>query len=267
MSIASTDISSGPYTTNGATTSFPVTFPFLANDEITVYRTETVSGALSILVLNSDYTVTGAGNENGGAVIISPALASGYTIYIVRNVPLTQTVDIANQSTYFPNVLEGGMDRLEMQIQMLAEKLGRAYLVLPGEPAPDLNALLTALVPFTTEYVPKTMFGVAQAGSGKIFGKHVAANECYVEAVILEAFGGPPVGQDLICKLKIDGVVQNTNFALGSGQLHAVAVPATPTTVHVPQGSAVELYFSQVGTVYPGMNVTATLQIRKRFSL
>lgn len=258
MSLSNTNIASGPYTTNGSTTDFPVTFKFLSNDEVLVYKITTATGAYSTLVLDSDYTLTGANVDAGGTCTISPALASGYTIYIVRNLPLSQLVDIVNQGTFYASVVEGAYDRLAMVDQMLMELINRCYKADPGETPGTLS---DAVEDIKLEHIPKTMFGEAQ--TGLIFGKFVAPCDGYIEALVLEAYGGPPVGQNLICKVSIDTVEEATDFILSSGSYYERTAAATTTTIFVAEGEAVTLAFEQVGTTYPGTNVTATIQFRR----
>ena len=48
---------------NGVTTSFPIAFKFNSSADLIVEATNTVTGVTTTLSLNSDYTVTGAGDR------------------------------------------------------------------------------------------------------------------------------------------------------------------------------------------------------------
>lgn len=101
-----TDIRSGPYLGDGGTT-FPVTFPFLANADIAVYKIETATKAVTKLALDSDYSVAGAGGEEGGAVTTVDAVPAGFKIVILRDVPLTQPVVSKEPDDYSQTFRDG----------------------------------------------------------------------------------------------------------------------------------------------------------------
>jgi hypothetical protein len=261
MSIASENYKSGPY--SATTDTFVVTFPFDAKAELAVYKTVVATGVSTKLTVDSDYTVSGEGDESGGSITTDETYGSAYTITILRDVPLTQLVDLANNATFYPAVIEGGFDRLEQQIQMLAELIDRCYKVSPAESNPDLDAVVETLTAGVRYPLTKTMWGDAQAGSDMVFGKYVPTNDVYLSEVEIEAYAGAPVGRDLILKVKIDGVAQSRDFTLGAGEYHAKIVPNS-TELLIPAGKALEWYFSQVGLpANPGTNVTVTNYFRR----
>ncbi|MCV5663440.1 hypothetical protein OFN50_30935, partial [Escherichia coli] len=69
------------------------------------------------LVLDTDYTVTNAGSYNGGNVVLTAPLASGWKISIARELEPTQETDLRNQGKFFPEVHEDAFDKLTMLIQ------------------------------------------------------------------------------------------------------------------------------------------------------
>jgi hypothetical protein len=80
-----------------------------------------------LLVLDTDYTVSGVGEDNGGVVTISvpPAVGDG-NVVIIRETPQTQLVNLPTEGPLNSYVLERTIaDRLEMQIQDIHEILGR----------------------------------------------------------------------------------------------------------------------------------------------
>ena len=142
MTVSSLTAKSGPYTANGTQTVFAYGFKVFAAGDLQVVRT--VAGAEAVLALNVDYTVSGVGSDLGGNVTMVTAPAAGALITIVRSVPLTQEVDLRNQSGFYPEVHERAFDRSTMQVQQLNELIGRglrvpvsdaAAPVLPGAAA------------------------------------------------------------------------------------------------------------------------------------
>lgn len=105
------------YSGNGSTTVFAYTFKIHAASHLTV--SVVTAGVVSTKVLNTDYTVSGAGSANGGNVTFTSPPASGTTVLIQRTVPLTQTTDLKNQGDFYPETHENAFDRLMMGIQQV----------------------------------------------------------------------------------------------------------------------------------------------------
>ncbi len=120
MTISTTTRTNGPYETNGVTTNFAYTFEIAADSELEVYLDDVLQ------TLDSDYTVTGAGDEGGGNVVISPALDSGSFISIKGVVDYAQETDFGNQGGWHPEVHESAFDKLTKMAIDLNEKLGRS---------------------------------------------------------------------------------------------------------------------------------------------
>ncbi|HGE8503688.1 hypothetical protein ACYZFV_15725 [Serratia ureilytica] len=112
----STEVSREEYTGNGVTTDFDYRFRVFSADELVVTVADTTEN-IRTLVLNTDYTVTGAGSRNGGKVKLVSALAAGWRIGIERELPLTQETDVRNQGNFLPEVHEDAWDKLTMLIQ------------------------------------------------------------------------------------------------------------------------------------------------------
>ncbi|MEH3936676.1 glycosyl hydrolase family 28-related protein [Escherichia coli] len=114
----STEVDHNEYTGNGVTTSFPYTFRVFKESDLVVQVID-LDENITVLALDTDYTVTGAGGYNGGNVILSKALANGYQISISRELPVTQETDLRNQGKFFAEVHEDAFDKLTMLIQQV----------------------------------------------------------------------------------------------------------------------------------------------------
>ena len=112
----STEVDHNEYTGNGVTTSFPYTFRIFKKSDLVVQVVD-LSENIIDLVLDTDYTVTGAGGYTGGNVVLSSPLANGYQISISRELPVTQETDLRNQGKFFAEVHEDAFDKLTMLIQ------------------------------------------------------------------------------------------------------------------------------------------------------
>ncbi|MEM0400322.1 hypothetical protein J4U73_24580, partial [Escherichia coli] len=112
----STEVDHNEYTGNGVTTSFPYTFRIFKKSDLVVQVVD-LSENITDLLLDTDYTVTGAGGYTGGNVVLSSPLANGYQISISRELPVTQETDLRNQGKFFAEVHEDAFDKLTMLIQ------------------------------------------------------------------------------------------------------------------------------------------------------
>ncbi len=116
------------YLGNGATTVFPYAFKIFEDANLEVYLTE-ADGAQTLLTLGTDYTVTGAGNEDGGNVtypVSGDPLDDDETLTILRVIDITQETDLRNQGAYYPEVVEDELDRSRMIDQQQQEEIDRA---------------------------------------------------------------------------------------------------------------------------------------------
>lgn len=120
------------YAGDGVTTSFSTSpVVFFDTTDLTVYAVVTATGAATTLTENTHYTVTG-GNGAAGTVNLAGgatpygAPAAGYTLRIVRSLPVTQEVDLQNNDSSDAAVQEEAFDRGIMIDQQLDAKIDRS---------------------------------------------------------------------------------------------------------------------------------------------
>lgn len=116
---------SAEYAGNSASTSFTVPFRFLEDGHLSVTLVD-ADGTEHDQVLNTDYTVSGAGNATGD-ITFATAPASGQTIQILRNVPITQEKDYVTGDKFPAESHENALDKLTMIAGQQREVLDRAW--------------------------------------------------------------------------------------------------------------------------------------------
>lgn len=123
----STDVARVDYTGTGAQTVYPTTFRFLDEAHLRVILETVATGAEVVQVLNTDYTVSGAGDAAGGDVtmVVAPANETEHLI-IKRDVPFTQLVDLLTNGPLPANTLEEIADQLTMAFQQVNERVDRS---------------------------------------------------------------------------------------------------------------------------------------------
>ncbi|MFV8981164.1 hypothetical protein [Serratia fonticola] len=121
----STEVSREEYTGNGVTTDFDYRFRVFKAEDLVVSVADTTEN-ITVLTLNTNYTVTGAGSRTGGKVKLFSPLALSWRINIERALPVTQETDIRNQGNFFPEVHEDAFDKLTMLLQQVWSYFGLA---------------------------------------------------------------------------------------------------------------------------------------------
>lgn len=115
----STVVDHNDYTGNGVTTSFPYTFRIFKKTDLAVSVVD-LDENITVLVLDTDYTVTNAGGYKGGNVVLTTPLTNGWQISIARELEPTQETDLRNQGKFFAEVHEDAFDKLTMLIQQVS---------------------------------------------------------------------------------------------------------------------------------------------------
>ncbi|EPA7303421.1 hypothetical protein ACQ43C_002998 [Escherichia coli O9,30:H25] len=135
----STVVDHNDYIGNGVTTSFPYKFRIFKKTDLAVSVVD-LDENITVLVLDTDYTVTNAGGYNGGNVVLTSPLAIGWQISIARELAPTQETDLRNQGKFFAEVHEDAFDKLTMLIQQ-AYSVFRLALRKPSSIANWYDAL------------------------------------------------------------------------------------------------------------------------------
>lgn len=113
MTIASQQGRQG-YAGNGVTTEFPVPFKFFEDTDLLVIR-QSALGIDSTLTPNVDYTLTGAGDELGGALTMGSAPGAGEALNIILDPARLQNTDYVSNDAFPAESHERALDRLTQQ--------------------------------------------------------------------------------------------------------------------------------------------------------
>jgi hypothetical protein len=154
MTITAQTSKTGPYSGNGSTVDFDFTFYVHDADDLVVILLD-AAGVQTTLTYLTDYTVVGAGNQNGGTVTVAVAPELGEKLIIARSVDLTQEMDLQNLGEVSPEELEDAFDKLTQIVQDQQEQLSRAIKVdrFGTTTADQLTAYINALGPIADDIV------------------------------------------------------------------------------------------------------------------
>jgi len=104
---------------DGLQTEFPISYPFIQESDLVVTLLDTTDGSTSVLVLDTDYSVTSITGEfsSGGTVTTVATYSSDYELIVERDVPLTQLLDLIEGDEFPADSLELALDKIVMMIQ------------------------------------------------------------------------------------------------------------------------------------------------------
>lgn len=126
------------FVATGGETVFPVSFPFFAASDLLVLRVR--NGVTDTLLLASDYTVSGAGNQAGGAVTLMAPAQAGDVIVIVSAQPIARASEWQDGAALTARTLNAEIARWWIAAQQLRAAQTR-MLSLPVTDPPTVTAL------------------------------------------------------------------------------------------------------------------------------
>jgi len=122
------------YAGNDSTVLFAIGFYFLVDAHIKAILYNSVTDVETVLTLTTHYTLTGAGNVDGGELTMIVAPTSDESLTILRNVDLKQETNYVEGASFPAEDHEEGLDKLTMQMQQIQEQLDRLVTQAESQP-------------------------------------------------------------------------------------------------------------------------------------
>jgi len=263
------------YTATASQTLFAVPFVFFENGNLLVYQNAV------LLTLDTDYTVTGAEDESGGAVTLLTGATVGDSIVIVRDVPVEQTTHIPPSGPLDIPAINIQFSKLIAILQQFVNGVARSLrladadpdvsLTLPlaadralqmlgfdasGAPTPmqpsnsPVSVAMQPVVAAATLSAARTLLGLSQS-SGGIYGMALSNNASDLTNDIDIAAGEATDSTNAITIIMASGFTKRTDVnwvsGTGNGGLDTGAVGNGTYHVFViqrPDSGAVDVLFS-----------------------
>ncbi|MCE4056291.1 hypothetical protein [Pseudomonas sp. Au-Pse12] len=191
------------FDTNGVTTNYPFYFKFLVNEDLVVTYVDP-AGVSSILTLGTQYTVHGAGNDEGGEVVTAMVLAGPGKLVVSREMDAYQQTSLRNQGKFLAEIHEDAFDKLTMLIQQglttftraLTRPFGRDYFFAEGRRIASVKDPVEDQDAATKKSVETYVSGILETGQGPV---NNSANVLYVDPYsvphIVQDMSGPNGGR------------------------------------------------------------------------
>ena len=110
---------------DGSQTVFAYSFKIFDEDDLTVILRNS-SGGETTQTISTQYSVSGVGNASGGNVTMVTAPASGESLTIIREQPLTPGLDLVANDPFPAASFEDQLDKLTFMVQQHQEELDRS---------------------------------------------------------------------------------------------------------------------------------------------
>lgn len=252
MTVNTTNITSGPYVGNGVTDQFSYTFRVDTKNQLSVYET-TDAGIQTLLTVDTDYTVAGIGDDNGGTLTrVAGALPSGYTWYIRSNYQPTQLTAFTSQGAFFPDLHEDAMDKMTFLIQQILDGQERSFRLSDSI---DIDATFV----IDEDVDNRKGFYLGFDASGNLTVLPASADTGVVpqqqarqtgDGVTTE-FNTPATSHELAISFLVfrDGVRQlpDVDYTTDGGNIGKLTFTAAP-----PSGADIDILFFEPNTINPG---------------
>ncbi len=129
------------YNGDDATVTFPTTFKFIANSHVTAILRDT-SDAETTWVEDTDYTLTGAGDTDGGVLTAIVTPATGEVLVVKLDVPFTQEKPLPLGGPFPSTQVEEMGDLAAMASSRNNENIERTLRVPDSDSRNDTNLVL-----------------------------------------------------------------------------------------------------------------------------
>ena len=128
------------YTITAETQAGPWTYPFPIFKDAQIE----VSYGSTVKTLTTDYTVTGAGNDNGGTVTPVNQPSVGDVVTIRRKITIERTSDFQESGEFRSKVINDDLDTIIAILQEIDDKIGRAVRLSDVDTATTMTLPLAA---------------------------------------------------------------------------------------------------------------------------
>jgi len=159
------------YTASGSASVYSFTFKIFTNEDLRVTKRST-SNVETLLVLDTDYTVSGAGEASGGTItLLAGNLTAGYHLTIRRVRELIQETDVRNQGPFLPEMHEDKFDDLTFLHQQQQDDINRSARLQETMPSSSFDTKL----PFDIATASARVLATKSDGTGFEMGPTTGA--------------------------------------------------------------------------------------------
>ena len=206
------------YESDGSVTQYSFAFSVFSPSDIAVYTgTGKNSDISKKLRYSTDYSVSLNADQNnapGGVVILTTEPASGARIAILSAIPEIQPMVLTTHDGFDPRVLNQSADRAVALVQQLSERIDRAIVIEPTDPATptEMKLSLFKLADHAEEWAAVSKEAAKSAKADALEAKASAESAAASESTATAAYTGLKDHLDDISSLtKITDVIKKVS--------------------------------------------------------
>lgn len=118
----SSNVNTTQFLGSGSSGPFSFGFKFYNNEEIAVIFIDT-QGNSTLYAEGMHYTLSGAGDPDGGILNLASPLLADEKIKVIRTLDIVQATAFKNQGAFYPELHEDTFDKLTMILQQLDSRI------------------------------------------------------------------------------------------------------------------------------------------------
>lgn len=208
------------YPGDGADTTFDFTFPILDESHIEVEVVNDTTGVVTTKTITTHYTVSGTGNTSGstdyasGTVTFVTAPASGETVVLRYDVPITQGTDLQENDNFPAETVEDNLDKLTMITSGHQEELDRSVKLNAADST--LNNTIVKGVPGANKIIQVDSGGddlewtaIADISAHPVLDEDDMASDSAAHVATQQSIKAYVDSQAAATTIQVDGVTQN----------------------------------------------------------
>lgn len=260
------------YDMDGVTLTFAVPFYFLDNDHVYADFLDS-SETATRLINGTNFSLTGAGDEDGGALTLSSVKGPPYKLHIYRVVPVTQEAAYQQNSAFPARTTETALDKLTMIAQQQASAIQNSLRYPSVEYGTDGTLPIAKeraqkLVGFDVNGNLELMPITASVGAGDLKIERWVDGTDYVSGTSTSVTLSRSYGtKDNLGSVVMEGVAQDpttyelsdaTTLTFIDGNGHAVPIPAGVAEIWCHGGTTLSIYTPPDESITDSMFATSS---------
>lgn len=125
------------YVATANQTDFDYNFPIFEDGDLVVATAPDENSEAEVLALNTDYTVSGEGNDTGGTVVLTTGVSAGTIVTIYRDIPIARNTDVSQNGPWSSTAYNDELDKIVLilqQLKLLLDRTLRLSLTSTADP-------------------------------------------------------------------------------------------------------------------------------------
>ena len=240
--------------TGTSNTLFTVPFPFADAASLKVSKILISTGAISVLVAGTDYSVTLPTKAASGRVTTTAPVTSSYKLRIERLTTRTQTTAFGSQGAFYPQIHEAAFDKLTMAVQdsAAASSGDKGDITVNGDTwSIDASAVSTAKIAdgaVTSAKIADGNVATADLADGSITSAKIPFNQILNTHLAINSVSQAKIVDGAVDTLKLGNASVSTAKLIDGAVTEQKLGPASVSNVKLANAPALTIKGNDSGS-------------------